>query len=570
MDEPSRLLRKLERNNSDPDVVMEKYVWCIVDCESLSRTKLSDIELSAARQILEDYGKIIEKLSLNKISWDEKKCTTDGPLNLHAVLTKYCTNVGVLKVAGPFASVKLLNSPRALNLPNLREIYFSCGQFETDRETDRNDAIYAIYSEIFKGATCLEKLDYTFFDLKEADQILKALKDATDTTPLKCFRKLKLLSNSSVFKESQLMDLSSIKIPNLKHLEIGNGLWEDVKSSTFVKVLTSFPKLQTLIIHGSLQGNLSIDSNLYVHFPYMSKLATLSIGAEYEFQSVIQKPYTRNIVTISDSAVEFLKFQIRLPQMPSLETIALGSLVNIDQLSFKDLPNLKVFKVGGPWNQTCNFLREEPHLKVTDLQFPDALKDSSLSRRIPQMFPSLKRLWIFLPSVVSLRGFFEAMVDANNVKIEELYIKTQFDFESTLESCLLGRSTASTRSDRDKNNLNMLKEYCHFMDYVKYYNIELPIIKDDEEDEEITSPGIGVLKSLRVLRMEHIPRVLRIPKGKYHWLDHRASFTHDTIGFLKYRLSQKCINELPINNLESCTWPNFEVSSIRHVLLLVA
>lgn len=564
LDEPCKLLRKLKKNQCDADVILERYIRCTIDGGALSRRKLYDLEMEALREILEKYGKIIERLSLTKFYWEETKVVSDfSPFNIYAVMSKLCKNLQVLKFAGSFGSIKLMKTPsKPMSLPNLREIYYTCGGMETAAGNNRDVVLHTIYSQIFKGATCLERLEYTFLHLNEADQVLKAMKDATAEVPLKFFKRLKLLSRKEdvVLMEEQISTLGSINAPTLEHLELGNGLWEDIKAKTFEKMLSKFSKLQSLIIHGSRQGDPSTpNSDLCINFPRLDKLTTLSIGAEYEFESIIQTS-TSTVVAVSDTSLEFLKFQIRLPHMPNLRSIILGNLINIDELAFKDFPNLEIFKVGGPWNTTCNFLREQPHLKITDLQFPDALKDSSLSSRIPLLFPALKRLWVFIPSVFCLRGFFEAMEKATHVKIEELHLKTQFDFESTLESCLLGRSTASLRSQKDIRNLNLLKRYTHFEEFVKYYNIELPIVKEEENEEDFSSPGIGVLKSLTHLQMEHIPRILRIPTGKFHWLDYRCILTNEFIGYRRYPLSQKCINELHIQNLESVLWPNFEVS----------
>lgn len=563
LDEPIKLLRKLKKSQFEADVILEKYIRCTIDGGALRRRKLYDLEMEALREILENHGKIIERLSLNRFYWEETKSMSDfSPFNIYALLTKLCKNLQVLKFSGSFGSIKLMKLPcRVPLLPNLREIHYTCGRMETAAGNNRDVVLRGIYAQIFKGATSLERLEYTFLHLNEADQVLKAMKDATEENPWKSFKRLQLKSSDDdvVLKEEQIATLGAINAPTLEHLELGNGLWEDVQAKTFEKMLAKFPKLQTLIIHGSRQGDpSSAKSDCCIHFPRLDKLTHLSIGAEYEFESIIQTS-TSNVVAVSDSSLEFLKFQIHLPHMPNLRSIILGNLINIDDLTFKNFPNLEIFKVGGPWNQTCNFLAELPHAKITDLQFPDALKDSSLSARIPLIFPKLKRLWIFLPSVFCLRGFFEAMGSSNHVRVEELHIKTQFDFESTLESCLLGRSTASLRSKNDVKNLKLLERYSHFEDYVRYYNIELPI--KDEPSEDISSPGIGVLKSLKVLQMEHIPRILRIPAGKHHWLDYRCILTNDFIGYRRYPLSQKCINELHIKNLHTFVWPNFEVNN---------
>ncbi|KAJ6639109.1 hypothetical protein Bhyg_11848, partial [Pseudolycoriella hygida] len=565
LSEPCKLLKKLKKNRMEADVLLEKYVRCTIDGIALSHRKLYDEEMEALREIFENYGKIFERLSLNKFYWDESKVISNfSPFNIYALITKLCPNLYVLKFAGAFGAIKLMKSPsKPILFANLREICYTCGDIETASGNDRNIVLHTIYSQIFKGATSLERLDYKFLHLHEADQVLEAMKDSSKETNMKCFKRLQLKCDKEItFEEKQISALSLINAPNLEHLELGNGLWENVKAKTFEKMLSNFPKLQTLIIHGNRQGDSSSPKDDFsINFPRLDKLVTLSIGAEYEFESIIQTS-TSNVVSMDDTQLELLKSQIRFPHMPNLRSISLGNLINIDELRFKNFPNLEVFKVGGPWNTTCNFLVEEPHLKVRDLQFPDALKDSSLSSRIPQLFPSLKRLWIFLPSIVCLRAFFKAMSTAKNVKIEELHIKSQFDFESTLESCLLGRSTATMRSKQDIRNLKLLQKYTFFDDYVKYYNIELPIVKD-EENEEKSSPGIGVLKSLKILQLEHVPRILRIPTGKFHWLDYRCILSNDFIGYRRYPLSEKCINELHIKNLHTFLWPNFEVKTSR-------
>lgn len=529
----------------------------------MSRRKMYEEEMEALCEILARHGKIIERLSLNKFYWEETNSIGNfSPFNLYAVFTKLCKNLRVLKFSGPFGALKITKSPtKPITLPNLTELFYTCGDMETAAGSNRDVALHKIYSQIFKGASNLERFEYTFLDLLEADQILKAMRDSSEDVPLKLFKRLKLMSTKEevVLGEDQISILAQVVAPSLEHLELGSGIWQDVKAGTFEKMLSQFAKLQTFILHGTRLGDsTSAKSDLCINFPRMDKLTTLSMGSEYEFESVIQTS-TSTVLDVNVTSNEFVKFVIRLPHMPSLRSITLGNLINIDDLTFKNFPNLETFKVGGPWNTTCNFLTEPPHRKVANLQFPDALKDCSLSSRIPQMFPSLQNLWIFLPSVYCLRGFFEAMASANHVKIKELHLKTQFDFESTLESCLLGRSTASTRSQRDIRNLELLQRYKFFDDYVRHYNIELPIVKEEKNEEDFSSPGIGILKSLKVLQIEHIPRILRIPAGEFHWLDYRCVLTNEFIGYRRYPLSQKCINEMHIENLDTLLWPNFEV-----------
>lgn len=85
-------------------------------------------------------------------------------------------------------------------------------------------------------------------------------------------------------------------------------------------------------------------------------------------------------------------------------------------------------------------------------------------------------------------------------------MKTQFDFETLMETCLLpqsqlasdGRSNTDVLSSMSKTVLATLKQYKHFNDYVRYYNIELPL-EDDDQDDLRESAGIRALKSLQVI-----------------------------------------------------------------------
>lgn len=133
------------------------------------------------------------------------------------------------------------------------------------------------------------------------------------------------------------------------------------------------------------------------------------------------------------------------------------------------------------------------------MQLPDGLKDPSFVQKVGKFFPLLRKVWIYLPSVPVLRTFFKSY--ENSSALEELYIKTQFDFETTLESCLLpgSRDERNSLSDSSKTVLRTLKEYKHFGDYARYYNIELPL-EDEEDLSELrrNSAGIQALKSLQV------------------------------------------------------------------------
>jgi hypothetical protein len=88
--------------------------------------------------------------------------------------------------------------------------------------------------------------------------------------------------------------------------------------------------------------------------------------------------------------------------------------------------------------------------------------------------------------------------------LEELYLNTQFDFETLLESCILPQlsgvsSSSRGLSDMSKTVIRTLKEYKHFADYVRYHNIELPLDQEEVEDlQGNNSAGIGALKSLKV------------------------------------------------------------------------
>lgn len=235
--------------------------------------------------------------------------------------------------------------------------------------------------------------------------------------------------------------------------------------------------------------------------------------------------------------------------MPSLKVISFGTLHEFQTLYFSELPVLTIFSTSSNWVQSypaCfppqtgrKIIRggQAYTSNVQLLQFPDSFQDCFLFTKIVPHFPHVAKISLNTPTVKFLRSFAKTMATTGPDSFHCLHILTQFDFASSLESCILAK--IAKPSAVEINQLKALKAYPHWEEYVKENQIELPEEEPQEEDPDKFC-GLGVLFSkLKFFTIGHIPRTLRLPKGLRHWIDDpRPEFTNTVIGFVQYPFSK--------------------------------
>ncbi|CAL8100768.1 unnamed protein product [Orchesella dallaii] len=427
---------------------------------------------------------------------------------------------------------------------------------------------YKFFQTVFKNTTALGKLTYKYHNGEDAYQILKLIKDLLNGNHLQALHSIKLVSVSGgeSLRQRHLEIISEYPI-KLRNLEVGDALWEDVKSNTLEKLLENQKEnLETLVIHGGFRGDTGKEKIL-ITIPKMEVLIKLHICPNYSFLSEIKNPYSKKarMITLDAKTEEPFKIAIKFQNdLPKLKRLVLGNLIDIDDLLFLNVRRLSEFRCGSHWNLSISFPSENSRKSllesaVTEFQFPDALKDPTFVVKVSKHFPNLRKVWMFLPSVPVLRAFFKAFETSN---LEEFYLKTQFDFESTMESCLLPRlSDVLQKSQATETLVRTLKEYKHFDEYVKYYNIELPV--EEEDLMEGHSAGIRALCNLKILHLEHIPRrlLIPIPDDERKWYDHNCKFMSTTFGYERYPLKYRCHQEIMQLNLSEYIWKNIQINS---------
>lgn len=483
-------------------------------------------------------------------------------------LAKYTHNPDLVD---NFSKCKIIfmHGTDATRVSSVCKFFEKCGpQFESIYVQIRYDKEnYGFLRNIFKFTPMLSKLDYRYQNQDDAYQLLKILKGLSGSGDLPSLTSLKLVSVSgSECLRANHVELLSELCVNFQSLELGDSLWEDVKSSVIEKILEKQQLcLESLTIHGGFKGDTDKKKQL-ISLPKMEALKTLRICPKYSFLSEFKNPHSKKARVIT---LEIFKhdepFKIAIKftcDLPNLKRLVLGNLIDIEDLLFSSVRKLTEFRCGSYWNLSIRFPGEGSRKalmesSVTDLQFPDALKDPLFAVKAARHFPNLNKVRLYLPSVPVLRAFFKAF---ENSQVEELYLKTQFDFEKTMESCLLpNMRDVLQKSQETETLLRTLKEYKHFDEYIRYHNVELPVEADDLMEGH--SAGIGALKKLKVLHLEHIPRTLLIPfpEDERKWYDHNCKFMSTTFGYERYPLNEKCHKEILKLDLSEYIWKNIEV-----------
>lgn len=473
--------------------------------------------------------------------------------------------------------ITFMDGTDSTRLHLVTRFFEKCGsQFETIYVRIRYDEEnYMFLQSVLRASTVLTRLDYRYLNCEDALEFLKLLQALRENNGLSTLKSLKLVSVSGTnsLKERHIKLLSDLNV-SFQSLELGDSLWDDVTSSSLNKILESHKSsLERFVLHGGFRGDADKDKIL-ITFPKMESLSTLQICPIYTFLSEIKNPHSKKarMITIGMNEKEDpLKVSIKfVHDPPNLKRLVLGNLIEVEDLHFSTIRRLTEFRCGSYWNLSIRFPSDGSRKSlmestITELQFPDALKDPSFPVKVVKHFPNLKKVWMYLPSVPVLRAFFKAF---GKSQLEELYLKTQFDFESTMESCLLpNMSDVLRKSKSTETILQTLKEYKHFDEYIRYHNVELPVEAEDLMEGQ--SAGIRALKSLKVLHLEHIPRILLIPvpDDERKWYDHHCKFMNTTFGYERYPLNFPCHREILGLDLSEYIWKNIQVYKffITHV-----
>jgi hypothetical protein len=390
----------------------------------------------------------------------------------------------------------------------------------------------------------------------------------------------------------------TVKAPKLEKLKLICGFWEDIQAEDLQNLLVGCSStLEHFSIAGNLHGCDLRDRQLTVTVPKLPKILSFTMGSSYDFEEVIEEArgsqtgqstsaqaQRTNIISLTEK--HLVAFIVEFPHiMSTLETICFGNLVEIEKIHPKTFPVLRVFRIGSAWNKSVDIPIDDSTTRtrrfptfplVRELQLPDCLKDEFFVQKIPQLFPAMRKVWIKLPSVKCLRQFFHVMRGSG---IDELYLQTQYDFEGTLESALLSDKSRSKPSAKSKSkprpstssktksnarpstssqaangdpssspNIQQLLKLKNpadgdkvLNDFVRYHNIEFPISSCGDNGTLETFEGIGALKHLKVLELEHIPRKLRIPTKNTlpHYHQDQEFHPYLTLGFEKYPLDRR-------------------------------
>lgn len=486
-----------------------------------------------------------------------------------------------------------------MHLPNLKILKlrhrikdeFDCFRFDIN--------YYTQLCLILAGAPALARIEICYEDEIALKSILHALGSMEE--PLKLlslFIRHQDEEDLVALVTSDLIELTRINAPNLQELHLAFCIWADgdgkEAKNAVENILTTFPNLVKLKITGcfTTAPNTTVPK-IVLNFPRMKKLETLDLGASCKYSSILEtveerpkkkkrkklvsnldpgvereKPNSGNEPTlppdddaIDDAHGEYFAIGINFQGlMPSLKNITLGVLYEFQTLFFTELPALKVFRVASGWAQTYPAYFPARKIKkdeeegegnpvisqVEQLQFPDSFQDAHMISRILPHFPNLTHVFINLPTVKFLRSFARTMQLHGPPSFKHLMLKTQFEFASSLESCVLDKIVRPSYWEREQ--LRTLKAYDHWEDYVKENQIELPEEEEVDEDVEKFCGLRFLFKKLKTLKIRHIPRTLRLPKGTRHWIDHPVpEYTDTLIGFKEYPFTRVVNAQCPDN-----------------------
>lgn len=496
-----------------------------------------------------------------------------------------------------YASLLDQSSYANITLPNLTTLKIINSIYEWEQEQaslSSHDINYSTQlSLILAGSTSLKRIEVCYND----DKALKTLLHVFGAVPA-------LSSLSSIVIRGQgklpalcasnLTSIGQIPVPKLKTLHFvccikSEGDGTEVKAA-FEIMLKRFPKLHVLKIDGCFMmsaTNTSTLPKIVLDFPKLDHLTFLELGASCKYLSNFEtdkkQPHKKKkkiainlrpgqpqvnevgpagedvplLNLMGDESNVHFPISITFPGlMPRLEFVSIGALYVFQTLYLSELPVLKVFRVASAWAQSYpNYfppatgrkgIREgQPQIcNVEELKLPDSFKDCSIIKKIIPHFPHLTNVHLSLPSVKFVRAFAKTMATTGPDCFQKFSMRTQFDFASSLDSCILDNIVKPNEAELEQ--IRILKAYPHFQNYVKENQIELPYEHPEEEDPDKFC-GLRILfKKLKWIRILHLPRTLRLPQGLRHWIDDpQPEFTNTIIGFKKYPFSKAVEIECP-------------------------
>lgn len=468
-----------------------------------------------------------------------------------------------------------------VSLPNLTTLKIRHSEKEWGMPPS-NDVNYSEQlTSILSGSPRLHRIEICY----QSDTALSTLLQVICSIPLMPSLTSLIIRHQdklSTLWTSDLAALGQISAPNLEILHLACCIRAERDGSetktAFEKMLQRFPNLTSLKIDGCFVTSLSVTNNwpkIVLDFPKLARLNILELGTKssrYFLTSETawklpkrkkRKPLVinmdpkseRNAVEVvpeiltTDKFEEYFPVSINFPGiMPRLESIQFGVLYELQSLHFSELPILKIFAVSSNWAQfypNC-FPTQTGRRSITEglqvcgveiLELPQSFQDCLIFTKILQHFHVLTYIYINLSTVEFFRSFAKTTATTGPESLQSLEIRIQFDFASSLDSCVLDKVIKPSTIELEK--IKILKDYPHWKDYVKENQIELP-----QENPEPEVPkkfcGLGVLfKKLKSVRIVHIPRTLRIPTGPRHWIvDPYPEFTNTVIGFKEYPFSK--------------------------------
>lgn len=497
-----------------------------------------------------------------------------------------------------------------LSLPNLVNLKIRHCVIEGDLTS--HDINYSSQlCRLLAGSPSLDRIEISFED----ELALKTLLGVLGSV-----KRLPSLSSLSIRHQeeqemvallpSELNALGRITAPKLKELHLACCIWaagdgSEIKTA-FGNMLQRFQNLRKLKIDGCFVTTPSatdIWPTIVLDFPRLIHLQVLDLGESCKYMSSLETleelpkrksrkklpahldpeqrpdglirpaPARHRLHLAEDESGEYFPVSINLNGIMSrLEIIRLGVLYEFETLFFTELPVLKIFRVASAWAQSYpkyfprptgkKSIREglSKKSKAEELQFPDLFKDYSEIGNILSHFPNLTHVYINLPSVKLMRAFAKTMVTSGPITFQHLEIRTQFDFASSLDSCVLDEIVQPSASENEQ--IKILKAYPYWEEYVRENEIEVPQQNGEvvlEEDSEKFC-GLGILfRKLKSVSLRHIPRTLRLPKGPKHFIkDPQPEFGNTLIGFTEYPFSKAVKAKCPATMTIICY--DFDVS----------
>jgi len=548
----------------------------------LSLSRYSDAGFLKWNSLLKNYGEMITLMDCLNWTWSRAD-RNESQLNLFHILS-HTPNLEELNIQNSCSGVcEYIPQPKRFTLRKLQRLRIC-----HDDDMNYQQAL----RQIIIAAPRLEKVEFEYKDEHLLRAFLATLKGMEEAHlgSVKVLS-LKEMDNDSVALVGLELDmLAQIQAKNLEELFLGFSLWQDAKEP-MEKMLRNFINLKSLTIQGCFITTDEKEPTITVDFPAMPHLEFLSMGKSYKFSSILESvrerppkrrrsrliirteeeddelnsasPATRTNGAEEEVPIigEFFSISLNIPHLPKLKEMLLGALFEIKDLHFSRFPSIEAFRVSSPWHLTVKFpslesSRHKVYPRITQLQLPDNLEDHTFVEKVATHFPNVEHYWIYLPNVKVLRAFSKVMLGMSPLQLKELDLKVQFDFASSLDWAFIEKPSTSgpARSAMEFAKIQQLKSYEQWKEYAKVYHIDIPSVEELahlENEEEFRGMGslCQQLRDTLSLRIHHIPRTLRLPKGSRNWNDDGCEFSNVLIGFksMEYPFSEEAWDLAPTN-----------------------